>query len=35
MVELTTQLWQKNHRIIRFEMVVREWGFQYSPYAYL
>lgn len=23
-----------NHRIIRFEMVGQEWGFQYSPYAY-
>lgn len=25
---------RSNHRIIRFEMVGQEWGFQYSPYAY-
>ena len=25
---------RSNHRIIRFEMVGEEWGFQYSPYAY-
>lgn len=23
-----------NHRIIRFDLAGREWGFQYSPYAY-
>lgn len=23
-----------NHRIIRFDMLGQEWGFQYSPYAY-
>ena len=23
-----------NHRIIRFDLVGQEWGFQYSPYAY-
>ncbi|MHB9782038.1 UDP-glucose--hexose-1-phosphate uridylyltransferase [Streptococcus sp. 10F2] len=25
---------RSNHRIIRFEIDQREWGFQYSPYAY-
>ncbi|WP_155287265.1 UDP-glucose--hexose-1-phosphate uridylyltransferase [Lacticaseibacillus zhaodongensis] len=23
-----------NHRIVRFELAGRQWGFQYSPYAY-
>lgn len=25
---------RSNHRIIRFDLVGQEWGFQYSPYAY-
>ena len=25
---------RSNHRVVRFQMEDKEWGFQYSPYAY-